>query len=285
VSDQLDSAEYQGHLYTLSLSSPPTTTLEKLILLFDSALATTVAPAPQCLIRQDLAVLHLANGDPASAATLLDEAVAQCPADTPRRNAVAGDVFAALLLDAQDRGDVATARQAAARLLELDAKNAAALAALSVVDLVAAFEAGEVLVSAEASPEPIEIRRFTMPTTGDFDDAIFAHPPAALQFAVTLPDEPAALQTRLALDPASWEWGGDGVTFVVSVTTEDGTTELLRRHITPGDADRRWHAVMVPLDPFAGQSVTLTLATEPGPAGDDSADWAGWGAPRIVVSP
>lgn len=289
ASDQLDSAEYQGDLYTLSLLSPPATTLEKLILLFDSVLATTVAPAPQCLIRQDLALLHLANQDPATAATLLDEAVAQCPADTPRRNALAGDVFAAQLLDAQDRGDVEMTRQAAARLLELDAKNSAALEVLSVVDLLAAFEAGEVQVSAEAAPEaapePVEIRRFTMPDTGDFDDVIFAHPPAALQFAVTLPDEPAALQTRLALDPASWEWGGDGVTFVVSVTTEDGTTELLRRHITPDGADRRWHAVTVPLDAFAGQAVTLTLATEPGPAGDDSADWAGWGAPRVVVFP
>jgi hypothetical protein len=45
---------------------------------------------------------------------------------------------------------------------------------------------------------------------------------------------------------------------------------------------RRGDGVALPLDEFAGQTVTFTLATKAGPAGDGTGDWAGWDAPRIV---
>ena len=152
-----------------------------------------------------------------------------------------------------------------------------------MADVLALFAAGELHIDAGGAPEPVEARRFEMPADGDAGDVLFTHPPAAVSFTVTLPDAPTALQFRVANDPQSWAWGGDGVTFVVTAQPAGGAArELYRQHVGNDDADRRWHAVTVPLDEFAGQTVTFTLATEAGPAGDGTGDWAGWDAPRIV---
>ena len=73
------------------------------------------------------------------------------------------------------------------------------------------------------------------------------------------------------------------MTFVVEAQPAGGVArELYRQHVGNDAADRRWHAVTLPLDDFAGQTVTFTLATEVGPAGDGTGDWAGWDSPRIV---
>jgi hypothetical protein len=112
---------------------------------------------------------------------------------------------------------------------------------------------------------------------------VFTHPPAAVSFTVALPDAPTTLQFRVANDPQSWAWGGDGVTFVVTAQPAGATArELFRQHVANDDAGRGWHAVALPLDEFAGQTVTFTLATEAGPAGDGTGDWAGWDSPRVV---
>jgi hypothetical protein len=38
------------------------------------------------------------------------------------------------------------------------------------------------------------------------------------------------------------------------------------------------------MEQYAGQTITLTLVTDPGPAGDTTGDWAGWDSPRIVYA-
>ena len=48
--------------------------------------------------------------------------------------------------------------------------------------------------------------------------------------------------------------------------------------------DRAWHDVEVPLRQYAGQTITLTLETDPGPKGDTTGDWAGWESPRVVYA-
>src|SRR5690606_21134301 len=130
------------------------------------------------------------------------------------------------------------------------------------------------------------VRRFTMPHNGDWGDVLFMHPPAAVSFTVELPAQPVTLDTRLALDPQSWEWGGDGVTFVVTVSPEEGPVEeLMRRHIDASPEHRDWHNVSLSLEDYAGRQITLTLATETGPAGDGTGDWAGWDEPRLLWTP
>jgi len=171
-------------------------------------------------------------------------------------------------------------------LLRLDIREPSALPVLAVTDLLQMFEAGDAQVSENQVPEPVEVRRFTMPQNGDWSDVLFMHSGASVSWQVALPEEPTALSFRAAMDPNSWDWGGDGGTFVVQIETDTGSPqELYRRHVTNEDSDRRWRNELVSLAEYAGQKVTLTLLTEPGPRMDFTGDWAGWGQPLIVLEP
>lgn len=123
---------------------------------------------------------------------------------------------------------------------------------------------------------------FTLPGTGEARNAIFSHPDSALEYRLELPATPAVLVTSPLLDPRSWGWGGDGVTFRVSLRAGDGPPQVLgERHVT--SADRDWQDWLLSLAPWAGQAVWLRLETGPGPSGDYSGDWAGWGEPLVLT--
>jgi hypothetical protein len=122
-----------------------------------------------------------------------------------------------------------------------------------------------------------------MPNTGDTGEALFIHPPATAAFEIALPETPVIFSSRIALAPESWAWGGDGVTFVLGLETAAGqSTELFRQHIENTPPNQTWHDVSVSLAQYAGQTITLTLTTENGPAGDGTGDWAGWETPRLL---
>ena len=139
-------------------------------------------------------------------------------------------------------------------------------------------------ICAEATGcERVALTEFTMPQSGDTRPVIFAHAPAEISMPLTVPAERSFLWLSPALDPQAWDWGGDGVTFTVRVRSDAGEATLWSRHITPADpADRDWHQIVVPLDEYRGQAITLVLTTDPGPAGDDAGDRAGWGMPWLM---
>ena len=115
---------------------------------------------------------------------------------------------------------------------------------------------------------------------------LFAHPPAAVSYPLALPQHAVELRFGVAMAPKSWGWGGDGSTFIVRLRTPDGEVhELFSRHVSNQATDQKWHRTAIDLSPFAGQDVVITFATEPGPQGDLTGDWAGWGRPRLVWSP
>ena len=102
------------------------------------------------------------------------------------------------------------------------------------------------------------------------------------RWELTLPKDPVVFRTRIGMVPDSWEWGGDGSTFVVLIKSEDGkVAELFRQHISNDESDRYWHPVEISLNSYANQRVSLSLQTEPGPAGDVTGDWAIWDRPGI----
>lgn len=113
---------------------------------------------------------------------------------------------------------------------------------------------------------------------------LFQHPISRIEYALQVPPD-ARLAFSMALAPEVWraDWG-DGVQFEVYLAGMDGEWALWSEYIDPKNdpADRRWHDRELDLGPWAGQAVTLTLVTTPGPAADDRYDWAGWGTPRIV---
>lgn len=157
-----------------------------------------------------------------------------------------------------------------------------------LLDLIGVLAHAAVTPDAPICAEPsgcerVALTEFSMPQTGDRRPVIFAHAPAEIALPLTVPAERAFLWLSPALDPQAWDWGGDGVTFTVKVRSNGGEATLWSRHITPADpADRDWQQVFVPLDDYRGQAITLVLATDPGPAGNDSGDRAGWGMPWLM---
>lgn len=129
----------------------------------------------------------------------------------------------------------------------------------------------------------VALTRFTMPQTGDQRTTLFAHAPARISLPLTLPDAPTLLWLSAALDPDAWGWGGDGVTFQVNITAAEIEEVLWSRHLRPDlPDDQTWHDLLLPLDAYTGQQVTLHLVTDPGPNRDARADRAGWGNPWLL---
>jgi len=92
------------------------------------------------------------------------------------------------------------------------------------------------------------------------------------------------LSFAVATAPESWEQPGNGVQFDIYIDDEHTQWHPFSEYIDPKNipAHRKWHDREIDLSPWAGQTITLTFATGPGPSGDSDYDWAGWGEPRIV---
>jgi tetratricopeptide (TPR) repeat protein len=83
----------------------------------------------------------------------------------------------------------------------------------------------------------------------------------------------------MGINPTVWDWMGDGVVYRVAV---DGR-EVFTHALTAEQARQGWQPARVDLGEWAGQTVRLTLITDPGPHGDGGGDWAGWGDVRVVA--
>ncbi|MFN2136362.1 MAG: glycosyltransferase family 39 protein [Candidatus Promineifilaceae bacterium] len=244
------------------------------------------APSPQCSLWGKLALVQMARGTDEAAQAALDAADPDCPLDAAQRRELQSLLDRRRLDTAVAAGNQALVERLAAARLAEDPGDEAALAALTTADLLVLFEEGAAEVEDALAPEPVSRRSFTMPQDGDTGDVLFMHPPATVRFTLDLPAEPLTLVTRIALDPQSWGWGGDGVTFMAAVEGGDGRTdELLRRHVANTDEEQRWHEISLPLAEYANQTVTITLGVDSGPAGDGTGDWAGWERPRLVRLP
>jgi hypothetical protein len=117
---------------------------------------------------------------------------------------------------------------------------------------------------------------------------LFLHPPSTVSVDVALPPrDDVRFQATLALDPAMWHAPtGDGVRFTASVAPAAGGTaeRLVVDRVLNSRAnqdDRAWVPVDADLSPWAGQTVRLTLRTDP--RGELSFDWSGWANPIVYV--
>ena len=132
--------------------------------------------------------------------------------------------------------------------------------------------------------ERVAALSFTMPQNGDERPVLFAHAPARVEFTLALPAQASFLWLSPALDPVAWSWGGDGVQFQVLVKQAGQETLLWSRYLMPAQpADLAWQEALVPLSAYRGQTVTLILATSPGPADNNAGDRAGWGMPWLML--
>lgn len=109
---------------------------------------------------------------------------------------------------------------------------------------------------------------------------LFMHPPVQTTQSFLLSLEDPALTFMLGLDPGMHNRGSDGATFRILIGPADGSKELTQvyeRTLDGPTLDQGWVADWVDLSSWGGSQVTLRLETDPGPAGDSSADWVGWG--------
>ncbi len=114
---------------------------------------------------------------------------------------------------------------------------------------------------------------------------LFMHPSSRVAFDVTVPDAQTYFTAGMALRPEAWYTDfGDGVRFAVDVAVGGATpSEVYGIRLNPRafPDERRWVEVRVPLAPYVGRQVEITLRTDP--VDDVRNDWAGWGNPMVVV--
>ncbi len=283
---------FQSSIYLVHSVVSDRAPLQEMIALYPKFIPYATTP---CYLWLDLARLYIQLDQYDQAAQTASRFSTPCPGSTGIRQAL----YHYLLDHDLVAGQTDRALDYARQILTLDAKDAAALNALTVYDLSALYQhstsgaapsplsVGATAaqrtdrIVAEPSPvKPIEVQRFEMPQDGDWGEALVMQTPARLSYHLTLPRESTLLRARAAMFPESWDWGGDGATFIVRVNDQ----VMFDQYVSNQVQDRKWHDVRVPLDQFAGQTITLTLQTDPGPADDTTGDWAGWDSPRIVYS-
>jgi 4-amino-4-deoxy-L-arabinose transferase-like glycosyltransferase len=155
------------------------------------------------------------------------------------------------------------------------------LDAVTVVDLIERFDRVEVK---QQSDPPIGVTTFEVLPEPAYD-TLLMQPDASLSYRLDLPPSPVCLRFDTVMFPDSWTWGGDGATFIVEVEAGGQQARLFESYLSNDASNHHWHAHLVDLSQYGGQSVKLTLRTTPGPGTDYTGDWAGWGLPRVVRPP
>lgn len=107
-------------------------------------------------------------------------------------------------------------------------------------------------------------------------DVVFLHPPASLNTTITVPQNAPMLQFVIGLDPAVRDWNSDGATFRVIVRSGNTPTTAGELQVDAATARLGWVHGVANLQPWAGQSVEISIVSDPGPAGDPTDDWYGW---------
>jgi 4-amino-4-deoxy-L-arabinose transferase-like glycosyltransferase len=288
---RIEVTPFQTAFYLVRLPNTDRSALEELADAYPQIIAQANTPAPQCYLWIDLAWLKVQLGRYDEAYQAMTNMPKLCPESLDMRQSV----YRQLLDHAVKAGQTDRARDIARQLLVIDAKDAAALQAVTIYDLENLHTTSTpaevqglsgVLMDAQPSPaKPIETQRFTMPDNGDWGEALVMQTPARVSYRLQLPNDQTMFVSRIAMAPESWTWGGDGARFEIHVADETGqTSTVFDQLVTNQPADQMWHDVRVPLTAFAGKTITLTLETDPGPQGDTTGDWAGWETPRITYA-
>jgi len=154
----------------------------------------------------------------------------------------------------------------------------------AVIDLVHLFPAAE-LRPPGAGKDVFDIRDEKI--AGETKRAIYAYPPTRIVWHVRLPND-GWLRTALGIDEQAWNKEGDGVLFLIGVSSEGRYTSLLEQHLDPhaSRADRRWVSVMLDLSQYGGKQVDIIFNTRVSVRGNDARnDFAYWGAPAVCLRP
>ncbi|MBC8160536.1 MAG: hypothetical protein H7Z42_04880 [Roseiflexaceae bacterium] len=114
-------------------------------------------------------------------------------------------------------------------------------------------------------------------------DAIFLHPPANLSATLIVPAATPVLRFAIGLDPVSRDWQSDGGSFRVLVRDAAAETEAATLTLDAAAARSGWTSAHADLTRWAGETITLTIASGAGPTGDLTDDWFAWGDLTLVT--
>ncbi|MCL4812945.1 MAG: hypothetical protein KJ061_10690 [Vicinamibacteraceae bacterium] len=156
---------------------------------------------------------------------------------------------------------------------------------VAVINLVDLFP-GAAKASTMPADQALHVK--VLDVGGDSRTAIFMHPTSRLTYKDVLVPDDAWLRAWVALDPAMWDKGGDGVLFRFGVSDGRSYEEFVNLVVDPAHNpnDRKWQPVMVDLSAFAGMRVDLIFNTNSSPPGrpaSEQFDWAYWGSPEVIV--
>jgi len=253
-----------------------TTVEDSAVIALKRMIQLQIRPEPRADLRAALAEVYLLKDRPVEAMAELQQALAVSP-----------DRVAYQLLLARTHKRLGHADEVDAaycQVLQLQQNNKEALRELkgkSLIDLLPSAK-----VQAPTKPFPhFEVTTFIMPA-GNEKQTILMHPPARITYPLDLRQKTSALlRFSLAMDPETWEWGGDGSTFEVWVNDGEKDTPVFGKYVSNSSADHRWHDHLLELSPYAGRYIKLSFVTGPGPNNDFTGDRAGWGDPRLCLLP
>ncbi len=134
------------------------------------------------------------------------------------------------------------------------------------------------------NPEFVKLDQFSI--NGTTQKVLFLHPDSSVSYSLQLPEkEKIALQFSISMSPDSWSQAGDGVEFVVRISSSASEEKIFDTYLDPKNrmADRRWLNSSIDLSGYSGQQVQIVFKTLNGPSNNSRFDWAGWGNPRLLV--
>jgi len=281
------------------LRAPPASSLRRLlvaVLLLALGGTGLALSFPSLMGAYHLEVGGRAMQNPPSALEHLGQAIRWQP-DNAQAYRLLGQVYRA-------KGDWPAALEAQARYTELRPRNPLGYVELAelceqIESLMAAMKFGDLIAllpkAAVRTPDvPLDtpygrpggpVRDYYVAGTvfnlaPDYAErpTLFMHAPSWVSYTLALPAQPAFLRFDMGMDPRTFDWPGDGVTFELLVNGE----RVFLEHLDKETARQGWRRRVLDLTPWAGQGVVLVLGTTSGPAGDTTGDWAGWGEPQVV---
>ena len=160
-------------------------------------------------------------------------------------------------------------------------KRDEAIKTMQVYDLLVAFPRAVI-----KSPGPKYVQQGNFAVGREELPGLFIHPPSTVEFPPVRVLADSMLTFRFGVRDEAWDKPGDGVDFTVYVQGYGPRVKAFTRYADPKHEpnDRHWIDGRVPLRAFANQDIRITFATDPGPAGDTTHDWAVFAEPRIVLS-
>ena len=113
---------------------------------------------------------------------------------------------------------------------------------------------------------------------------LFQHPPSNRISYKTVIDPRRPIFEAIGAIKTEAQDATDGVGFKLEIKSDSVIETLFSTFLNPREvvADRSGRQIRVDLSRYAGKQVELLFSTDPGPKGNNVADWGGWARLRFV---